>query len=36
MWFQQDGVTAHSARASMEVFQDIFLEHDISLSGKLS
>jgi hypothetical protein len=30
---QQDGATAHTARASMEVVQEIFPEHIISVRG---
>jgi hypothetical protein len=33
--FQQDGATAHIARASMEVIQEMFPEQIISLCGKL-
>lgn len=32
--FQQDGVTAHTAKAPMEVIQEMFLEHVISLRGE--
>jgi hypothetical protein len=35
LWFQQDGATAHTERASMEVVQEMFLEHVILLSGEL-
>jgi hypothetical protein len=31
IWFQQDGTTAHTAIASMEVIWEMFLEHIISL-----
>jgi hypothetical protein len=34
VWFQQDGATAHTVRVSMEVVQEIFPEHIISLHGK--
>jgi hypothetical protein len=33
--FQQDGATAHTARASVDVVQEIFPEHVISLRGEL-
>jgi hypothetical protein len=33
--FQQDGATAHTARASIEVFREMFLEHVMSLRGEL-
>lgn len=33
--FQQDGVTAHTAKAPMDVIQEMFLEHVISLRGEL-
>jgi hypothetical protein len=35
MWFQQDGATAHTARASTEVVREMFLEHVISLRGEI-
>ena len=35
MWFQQDGVTAHTARASMSAVQAAFLNHVISRFGDL-
>jgi hypothetical protein len=35
VWFQQDGATAHRARASMKVVGEIFLEHVTSLRSKL-
>jgi hypothetical protein len=35
IWFQHDGATAHTARASMEVIQEMFAEPLISLWGKL-
>jgi hypothetical protein len=35
MWFQQDGATAHIARASMTVVQEMFPEHVISQRGDL-
>jgi hypothetical protein len=35
IWFQQDGATAHTARASMEVIQEMFPEHIISLRSEL-
>jgi hypothetical protein len=34
-WFQQDGTTAHTAVASLEVTWEIFLEHVISLLVEL-
>jgi hypothetical protein len=33
VWFQQDGVTAHIARASMSVLREIFPEYVISCGG---
>jgi hypothetical protein len=35
IWFQQDGATAHTARASMEVSLEMFPQHVISLRGEL-
>jgi hypothetical protein len=35
LWFQQDGATAHTARASMEVLREIFPGHFISLCGDI-
>jgi hypothetical protein len=35
IWFQQDGATDHTARASTEVFQEMFPGHVISLRGEL-
>jgi hypothetical protein len=35
IWFQQDGSAAHTARASMEVVREMFLEDVISLRGEL-
>jgi hypothetical protein len=35
IWFQQDCATAHTPRPSMEVIQEIFPEHIISLRGEL-
>jgi hypothetical protein len=35
VWFQQDGTTARTARASMEVVREIFLEHVILLRGEI-
>jgi hypothetical protein len=32
-WFQQDGATAHRARASMSVLREIFPQHVISRGG---
>jgi hypothetical protein len=34
MWFQQDGVTAHTETTSMEVLQEMFPERVISLRGE--
>jgi hypothetical protein len=34
-WFQQDGATAHTARASKEVIWEMFPEHIISLRFEL-
>ena len=33
MWFQQDGATAHTARASMTVVRQMFLQHVVSHFG---
>jgi len=33
VWFQQDGVTAHTARASMSVLREMFPQHVISCGG---
>ena len=33
MWFQQDGATAHTARASMTVVWQMFLQHVVSRFG---
>ena len=30
MWFQQDGATAHMARASMTVVRQVFPQHHLS------
>jgi hypothetical protein len=35
LWFQQDGVTAHTATASMEVLREIFPGRLISLRGDI-
>jgi hypothetical protein len=35
IWFQQDGATAHTARASIELVRKKLLEHVISLRGEL-
>jgi hypothetical protein len=35
MWFQQDGVTAHTARASMVAVREMFPGHAISQRGDL-
>jgi hypothetical protein len=35
IWFQQDGATAHMARASMQVVRDMFLQHVISRFGDI-
>jgi hypothetical protein len=35
MWFQQDGATAHTARASMAVVREMFPGHVISQRGDL-
>jgi hypothetical protein len=35
MWFQQDGATAHTAKASTEVIGEMFPEHIISLCSEL-
>jgi hypothetical protein len=36
IWFQQDGATAHTARTTMEVIQEVFLEHITSVHSELS
>ena len=36
MWFQQDGATAHTARASMTVVQQMFPQHVVSRLGGVS
>jgi hypothetical protein len=36
LWFQQDGATAHTARASMDVLQAMFPKHVISRFGDVS
>jgi hypothetical protein len=36
LWFQQDGVTTHTARASVEVLREIFPGSLISLCGDIS
>ena len=33
IWFQQDGATAHTARASMNVLREMFPQHVISRGG---
>jgi hypothetical protein len=33
VWFQQDGATAHTARASMSVLREMFPQHVISRGG---
>jgi hypothetical protein len=33
VWFQQDGATAHTARASMSVLREMFPQHVISHCG---
>jgi len=33
VWFQQDGATAHTARASMSVLGEMFKQHIISRGG---
>ena len=33
IWFQQDGATAHTARASMTVVRQMFLQHVVSRFG---
>ena len=33
MWFQQDGATAHTARASMTVVRPMFTQHVVSRFG---
>ncbi|PNF28054.1 hypothetical protein B7P43_G12273, partial [Cryptotermes secundus] len=35
MWFQQDGATAHTARASMEIALRMFPQHVISRFGDI-
>jgi hypothetical protein len=35
MWFQQDGATAHTARASMTVVRQMFLQHVVSCFGNV-
>jgi hypothetical protein len=35
VWFQQDGATAHTARASMSVLREMFPQHDISRGGDI-
>jgi hypothetical protein len=35
LWFQQDGATAHTVRASMEVLREIFPGRFISLRGDI-
>ena len=35
VWFQQDGATAHAARASMELLREHFPDRLISLRGDL-
>jgi hypothetical protein len=35
MWFQQDGATAHMARASMTVVQQMFPQHVVSRFGNV-
>jgi hypothetical protein len=35
VWFQQDGATAHTARASMQVSREMFPGHLISLRGDI-
>jgi hypothetical protein len=35
IWFQQDGATAHMARASMQVVRDMFPQHVISRFGDI-
>jgi hypothetical protein len=35
MWFQQDGATVHTVRASMAVVREMFPGHVISLRGDL-
>jgi len=36
VWFQQDGTTAHTARASMSVMREMFPQHVISRGGDVS
>ena len=33
MWFQQDGATAHTAKASMTVVRQMFQQHVVSRFG---
>jgi hypothetical protein len=33
VWFQEDGATAHSARASMSVLRDMFPQHVIAVAA---
>ena len=33
MWFQQDGATADTARSSMTVVRQMFLQHVVSRFG---
>jgi len=35
MWFQQDGATAHTARASMTLVRQMFPQHVVSRFGKV-
>jgi len=35
VWFQQDGATAHTARASVSVLQEMFPQHVISRGGNV-
>jgi len=35
VWFQQDGATAHTARASMSVLREMFPQHVISRGGDI-
>jgi len=35
MWFQQDGATAHMAKASMTVFRQMFPQHVVSRFGNV-
>ncbi|VEN46781.1 unnamed protein product [Callosobruchus maculatus] len=36
LWFQQDGATAHTARASMAVLRHLFPNRSISRFGGIS